>query len=335
MEVNQSHSAIKCGAKFIEEYDGPSAHTQPYDVLKRIFAHGSRQDGSNDEAVVFTWQDLADDADALDEGKRLKRNIKKAIVRLDEHQDKLNEIATEYNLKYRPVIVQLETGGGSGNLSRYKVQPVIADTKSVVKASEVPEGYIRYSLENIKKHNRLARLINGFDATGLKFHALTGTVLVAIILGTIISIAGLFSLTAQTSVFGLLSTLLNTSLALGALFVAFSPLYLCITNRIIVAPTILVPSNLHTLQLEYSPTDKKRADGSTVREFRIVSYVSKCSICGDRVEVENGLGAMRGRLVGRCNASPREHVFTFDHITRLGAPIFSEYQEICATSLRN
>lgn len=57
------------------------------------------------------------------------------------------------------------------------------------------------------------------------------------------------------------------------------------------------------------------------RHMRIVQYLSSCSICGSVVHVEPGGREFHGRLVGRCAESPREHVFSFDRVTKLGYPL--------------
>ncbi len=59
-----------------------------------------------------------------------------------------------------------------------------------------------------------------------------------------------------------------------------------------------------------------RADvGLTIH---LVRYSSSCSICAASVMVEKGHPDFPRRLVGRCAESPREHVFSFDRVTRKG-----------------
>ena len=54
----------------------------------------------------------------------------------------------------------------------------------------------------------------------------------------------------------------------------------------------------------------------------LVRYVADCPICGtkgrDMIHVESGRLEFFGRLVGRCSRAPNAHVFSFDHVTRLG-----------------
>lgn len=55
-----------------------------------------------------------------------------------------------------------------------------------------------------------------------------------------------------------------------------------------------------------------------VRTIHLVRYSSTCAVCGATVAVEKGEPDFPRRLVGRCAESPREHVFSFDRVTRRG-----------------
>lgn len=58
-----------------------------------------------------------------------------------------------------------------------------------------------------------------------------------------------------------------------------------------------------------------------IHEWRIVRYSSTCPVCSGDIYVSDGAPAFPRRLVGRCSESPREHVFSFDRVTRLGQPL--------------
>ena len=60
-----------------------------------------------------------------------------------------------------------------------------------------------------------------------------------------------------------------------------------------------------------------------IRVIRIVRYSSVCSICGADVSLDDGSPDFQRRMVGRCAESPREHVFSFDRVTRKGAALRS------------
>lgn len=49
--------------------------------------------------------------------------------------------------------------------------------------------------------------------------------------------------------------------------------------------------------------------------LRILCYPARCSICDGEITIENGLRQHRGRLVGECDRTPKEHVLSFDFNT--------------------
>lgn len=67
-----------------------------------------------------------------------------------------------------------------------------------------------------------------------------------------------------------------------------------------------------------------REQGETV--WRLVRYTSSCTVCASPIDVQKGEPDFPRRLVGRCSESPREHVFSFDRITRRGCPLISPPQ---------
>lgn len=52
--------------------------------------------------------------------------------------------------------------------------------------------------------------------------------------------------------------------------------------------------------------------------IKLVHYTAECPVCKGTISIEKGGLRFPGRLVGKCNNSPREHCFSFDHITRKG-----------------
>lgn len=56
-------------------------------------------------------------------------------------------------------------------------------------------------------------------------------------------------------------------------------------------------------------------------EWRLVRYTATCAVCAGEVRVLPGEPDFPRRMVGRCQQSPREHVFSFDRVTLLGGPL--------------
>ncbi|MBU2642550.1 MAG: hypothetical protein KJ889_12170 [Gammaproteobacteria bacterium] len=86
-------------------------------------------------------------------------------------------------------------------------------------------------------------------------------------------------------------------------------------KRIIMAPDILLNFREYGVQLELTRIDTTRGAAS---RLGLVRYAATCPICGARVQVESGGREFCGRLVGRCQESSDEHVFSFDRVTRSG-----------------
>lgn len=94
-------------------------------------------------------------------------------------------------------------------------------------------------------------------------------------------------------------------------------------KRIIMAPDILIGFREYGVQLELTRIDT--TPGSASR-LGLVRYAATCPICNAKVQVESGGREFHGRLVGRCQESPDEHVFSFDRVTRTGTNLRFEYR---------
>lgn len=66
--------------------------------------------------------------------------------------------------------------------------------------------------------------------------------------------------------------------------------------------------------------DREEFDG--VRSIVLRHYIADCPICrAPTITLSRGEPDFRRRIVGRCDNSPREHVFSFDRVTLEGAPL--------------
>ena len=87
--------------------------------------------------------------------------------------------------------------------------------------------------------------------------------------------------------------------------------------RIVMAPSILTPITLDNVTLEM----RRRGADDEVGELAFVRYTAVCPNCDGQVLVDSGRSEFPGRLIGRCRRSAREHVFSFDHVSRIGVPL--------------
>jgi hypothetical protein len=130
------------------------------------------------------------------------------------------------------------------------------------------------------------------------------------------------SLVLMTGLYTEISTvkwLTSLIISLGLFFATLSSaLYRVILVRIVMAPLWMIPLKETNVQLELRKTGVDSETGNDIRELRLLVYSAKCPICFNRIELENGGLQFPFRIVGRCIESPREHVYSFDHVTKVG-----------------
>jgi hypothetical protein len=88
--------------------------------------------------------------------------------------------------------------------------------------------------------------------------------------------------------------------------------------RIVMAPLILTRFADRAVTLELRRDDDDERDGT---RLILSKYSAACPRCGASLEVADGGQAFPERLVGRCVRSPREHVYGFDPVLRVGGPL--------------
>lgn len=313
---------------------GPRRGTKVYALLARLLARALEECKDGDSSFEFSWKAIAQDSEVYDEGKQLKRHLSEAINTWSRHIEVLKEIAVDNGISQIPILVQVSKGAGAGVMNRYAIRTELVDKSEIVAKNDVPEGYIRYTPELIDRPNWLGKLVNGLVAKGWVWRFLIGSIVVAAGLATLAIWYGLLTLLIQDSIFGLAQTAITTLLWLCALYLFFSPLYYCVTRRIIMAPVLMSTSVMHEAQLEYIKSNQVRADGRSIRQFRLVSYAAKCQMCGDRIDVHSGNLRRWGRMIGRCGSNPEEHIYSFDHVTRLGRLIYPEYAHLAEIGYR-
>jgi hypothetical protein len=60
------------------------------------------------------------------------------------------------------------------------------------------------------------------------------------------------------------------------------------------------------------------SNADTPKRARMIKYAGTCPICAAQVLLDKGEPDFPRRIVGRCQESPREHVYSFDRATRTG-----------------
>ena len=219
-------------------------------------------------------------------------------------------------------LLQKTEGGGTGNPTLYRIE--WAATNPVVSSSKPSEPevltilnqrIVRYVCEDIEEANPFARIFTrGFQLKSWRRQ------LYILVLGAPLLFLWLLFIQAAISTtwfatFGV-KNMLTSLLSLGAVFWAVmltvGPLYRLGMDRIVLAPWWMQSVDEDRLLERRAPP--RHPDKS----IKAVRYVAECSICGGKVSATKGRLEFFGRIVGRCEESPIEHVYSFDHVTRSG-----------------
>ena len=209
-----------------------------------------------------------------------------------------------------------------GSPSIYRILAILipeeGDCESV---SQVPPGGIYYTTESVAAPGGLlskalrAGSVPWTAATRWSFAAtLMAMLLVVLAAGWLLLYVGL-RLTRPLSPADLATIGVFAAAATGLIgvFRFFGELF---ELRIVMAPTLLTPLTKDNVTLELRSSTSEEA-----AQLIFARYTSTCLECGGGVELFDGRSEFTGRIVGRCRRSAREHVYSFDHVSKIGRAI--------------
>ncbi|WP_026305971.1 hypothetical protein [Thioalkalivibrio sp. ALMg9] len=178
---------------------------------------------------------------------------------------------------------------------------------------------VRYYTEDLQLgRGARAALVRGWPITGWRA-VLTGFLIFLVVsLGAVGAWVSLVSIAQASTTGHVVAVAMVVALAAGLAWWVVGPLEKLSRNRIALAPFWMqrATSGWDDRVLELRPDF---AHG--VNRLYLAHYSADCPICSAPVHVAAGGREFYGRLVGRCAASPAEHVFSFDHVTRTGLPL--------------
>lgn len=235
----------------------------------------------------------------------------------------LESFAASNGFKYYPGIHKQESPGGSGNQSLYSIEA------KRVSASELNQSIFNSSVKADISYIPAIEISPSWWAKWLfnQNNSATGWRKGVYIFFPIIWIV--FMLLGCLLIWYILSKNKNpvTSQDLMVIIFAFGALYYCwqalrkwlqlVEDRIVMAPDHLLSWGEFNVSLELdrvSGENKKRI----TKILRLVKYASQCPICEAVIQLDKGEPDFPRRIVGRCQESPREHVYSFDRITKTG-----------------
>lgn len=280
------------------------------------------EDGSNSADLVFDANEICEASfnpkDNYSAAKEfITRNRKGFDKLIKENLESIAHFCSLNEVKFLPNIKNTESQGGHKTFFYIGLTPLSNNINHKVelksKHSNVSNIAIEYAVPQLPKAATWAKPLLNLKISGWKFYSYITIPILAVVITYCLLLWNIYAIS---------DTSLKYTIIIGSLLVVlyclFTPFYEAIDKRVGLAPIWLTKLRISSAQLRYIRTDKKRPNGNNVRALQLVVYQAKCPICGNEVLIEKGKYAHKGRLVGVCNESPREHVFTFDHVTKKG-----------------
>lgn len=231
----------------------------------------------------------------------------------------IKQSLSDRGLNYFPKISRVE-GGGTGRATKYFVEWQRITQESILAFEKIEPIHsniiygIKYICEDITNPGFL---INAFTRGMLSRGWKRVIFIIFLILPTAILLAAIVLLLLNLIIAGPVSSnqlgpLITNVVMWGTISFSLFPLLTFSTKRIFLAPWWMQSEDSERL-LEFRTPPRFES-----KSIKAVSYTSSCPICIGKVIVKSGGIEFFGRIIGRCNESPVEHVFSFDHVTRQG-----------------
>lgn len=241
------------------------------------------------------------------------------LKKRDERLNGLQDFAANRGLSFYPWPEKKgDSKGGVGRPSVYTIEAQSSAKQDIEEAGK-PNSGIRYIRETTPKAAWWIRwyLSNEFQMSGWRRILFLVPAIFSLLTALLVVMSVWFILDQQPD---LRTGRIITLIAAAALFCLLAwdigmVIFRLGDKRIIMAPDVLLNFREHGVQLELTRTSNAPASPS---RLGLVRYAATCPICGARVMLDNGGREFHRRLVGRCQESPDEHVFSFDRVARSG-----------------
>tara|TARA_R110002167_G_scaffold154760_4_gene349047 strand:- start:4318 stop:5271 length:954 start_codon:yes stop_codon:yes gene_type:complete len=114
---------------------------------------------------------------------------------------------------------------------------------------------------------------------------------------------------------------ITAGLTIGVILAAsiglFYQMYELMEKGVSKAPDIFTPFRIKNLFFVTTRKPKFNSDALRPKVIELLVFEGRCGLCGDELFIEKSR-EFKGRYVGKCAIAPQEHVFSFDHINKIG-----------------
>ncbi len=235
----------------------------------------------------------------------------------DELEQGLKEFANQQGLKYYPWPERV--GDGKGGAGRSRLYRIEARPLEQVATPTLSAADIHYIRESTPKAAWWARWYFRQEVvlTGWRRFLFLAPALVTFAVALLVFMGAWLSLTYLQHIPPGRIVVMVASVAICGFFAwhVFLVVIRLGEKRIVMAPDTLLVAREYGVQLELTRIDNTPDSPS---RLGLVRYAATCPICGARTLLGDGGSEFHGRLVGRCQESPDEHVFSFDRVYRAG-----------------
>ena len=253
----------------------------------------------------------------------VRRQWKKLEVLWQSKSEGIKQSFNDEGLTKFPIISRIE-GGGTGRPTKYRIAWLDAKDKDlgIVNLDEGQykpsyEAHVRYICEDIKDPNFMAKCFaKGYLLSGWRKRVYLAALLGPVIFAMIVTMVSILNIVLSSSItktnVGYGSSIASSLIIIFAVFVTLNPLFQLKAKGVLLAPWWMQSVDEERL-LEFRAPPRFEA-----KNIKAVSYSAICPICQGKIFAKSGGLEFFGRIIGRCNNSPVEHIFSFDHVSRRG-----------------
>jgi len=284
-----------------------------YGVLK--LSKSYIESGANSLALLFDAIEICNSSD------NPKKDYESAKDFVKSHQKNLNTHLNKHKVDYYEFLkkkeclysVFIDSTIGEGNHRNnffINIQRINAESREV--DAKISHD-IAYTVSSLPKPLPWAKPFLNLEVTGWKFLTYIGFPLFNLLYFTILVFWNLYGFSSLSA-----TVLIISTFAVASFFHWIYPIYEAMDKRVGIAPFWMLNLNVISAQLRANKLGEKKEDGKQYRILELVVYKANCPVCGNVVSVVAGKSKFKGRLIGECDESPREHIFSFDHTKKIG-----------------
>ena len=236
-------------------------------------------------------------------------------------EEGIQKFAADQGLGVYPWVEKHESDGGAGNQALISLiaLPIPGISASNKSADATPHDITYIPAEKLKL-SWWARWL--FDENQVaegwgKWLLIWPTILyVALTVAGSVFVLFVLSLSKQPVTTGDLAAMLIIILFNWPAYRSLQQFTRLIDDRIIMASDAMLGFREFGVCLELFRPNAREVGAP--KKARMIKYAAQCQVCAAQVLLDVGEPDFPRRIVGRCQESPREHVFSFDRVTRGG-----------------